>query len=215
MSTLIIMTETEVLFNTTLTYGDMAEMYQYTQLGLTVQDFMRQKAINMGHDVSEAERKKAEAEANKSERDKLIQSQKETADDQLTGGIRHFLNKAAVQSPQVDVKQNVELQRQVNAIKNQMMVNHIEEGTINTYRKMDNQRRKLRRNGYRQQARINYRPQTADTFEGVYNGLFGTAGLPTNQPDKINTFQDRTINVNRGRINEYIPNTNAPYLDFY
>lgn len=139
-----------------------------------------------------------------------------TAFDQVNGGIREWLNRRACRAPKVNVGEIIQLQRQVTAIKKEQLNDKMEIGTDNAYMMMAEYRQKLKGRAYRPQARINYTLQTDSAFDGMYRGKFGTAGLPSNQPDKINGFRDYSLDTNRGRLLPGITEEKiSMYVDFY
>lgn len=139
-----------------------------------------------------------------------------TAFDQINGGIRQWLNRRACKAPKVKVNEIVQIQRQVNAIKKEQLNEKIDMGPKNAYAKMYEHQEKLKERAYRPQARMNFIPQSSDAFNGPYNGKHGTAGLPSNQPNRINAYRDYSLDTNRGRLLPGLtPEKPSIYVDFY
>jgi hypothetical protein len=196
------MTETETLFQQSpLKWEDFSEFFRYQQQGFTTEEWMKKREEKFND---------AQAKAKADEKS----SNTPTTYDLINGGIRQFLHRRAVQAPQVDVERHVFIQRQISEAKHDTLVRKMEEGTSDSYNKMDHVRVKLVEHGYKPQARMNFNAQGANAFDFPYSGEHKTAGKPTNQPDAFTTFQDRSINVNRGRLDEHIPVGTKPYVDF-
>lgn len=108
--------------------------------------------------------------------------------DQVNGGIRHFLNRKAVEAPLANVMGQVEPQREAKAILKENLVNRLSNGTKKAYDDMEVYRIKLKERAYRPQPRI------------YIEGQGCCAGLPSNAPDIVNAFRDYSLDTNRGRI---------------
>ncbi len=201
--------QTEIRFNQPRSKGYLddlaASMYK------VIQEAEGDTTINKTVSEAEAEIKKKAEEERKKEEDGP------TPFDQINGGIREWLNRRACRAPKVNVKEIVQINRQVSAIRKAELNDTIHEGSISAYIKMDEYKAKLRVRAFRPQARINYTNQAENTFDTPYNGKHGTAGLPSNQPNRLNAYRDYSLDTNRGRLLPGIlpvVETND-YVDFY
>jgi hypothetical protein len=131
--------------------------------------------------------KKTESEVNKKTQENE-NKKNVTPLDQINGGIRYAISRAASGAPTVNIEEQIAIQRAAKEVRKEMLIEKLNEGTIKAYNAMDVDRMKLKVRAYRPQARI------------YVEGQFGTAGLPTNAPDKINAYRDYSLDTNRGRL---------------
>jgi len=122
------------------------------------------------------------------------------ASDQLNGGIRDWLKNQSAAAPLVDINKEVQQQRAAHEINKMVLTQSIIQGNADAYAKIQMYRDKLKKRAYRPQSRINEVPQFLDTMDMPYLGEMGTAGLPSNQPDRVNWVRDDTKIVTRGQI---------------
>jgi len=148
--------------------------------------------------------------------------------DEIQGGVRNWLQKKANDAPHVNVREIVQLERQVNAIRHAQLAEQLQHGTEDAYAKMEIYRNKRKLNAYKPQPYMEDIPAgdlAASPFDSVFGGevgnsiqgRVGSAGKPSNQPYKETAFQDFDVVTGRGQYGSFPesihPNPALPITD--
>jgi hypothetical protein len=140
--------------------------------------------------------------------------------DILKGGIQYWISRKAADAPQVNLESMVDLERKVNTLRREELVNSLMKGTEEAYSNIEMYRAKRKVLNYKPQPYMEGIPsgKLAAGVEGnfgggevanTYQGMVGTAGKPSNQPNKFTSFRDYNIVTGRGRLGGFPISSNA------